>query len=160
MSEQVEFFKSLGETAFGRLERSTKELTTKEIDWRPMEEANSIRWILTHISRICNVGFPRIFKGDSTYTPKGWPEDYVGNISYSLEKIMGDLEKGKDIVMCGLGELTQADLEADIPLWGGTRRRDFAVMVYLSEIIHHAGQIAYLKGAIGRRREKDSSFLA
>lgn len=160
MSGQVEFFKSLGETAFGRLERSTKELTKKEIDWRPMEEANSIRWILTHISRICNVGFPRIFKGDSTYTPKGWPEDYVGKTSYSLEKIMGDLEKGKDIVMCGLGELTQADLEADIPLWGGTRRRDFAVMAYLSEIIHHAGQIAYLKGAIGRRREKDSSFLA
>jgi hypothetical protein len=42
MSGHVEFFKSLGETAFGRLERSTKELTEKEIDWRLMEEARDI----------------------------------------------------------------------------------------------------------------------
>ena len=160
MSVQVEFFKSLAETAFGRLARSTKELTEKEIDWRPLEEANSIRWILTHLSRICNVGFPRIFKADPEYTPAGWPEDYVDNTSYSLEKVMGDLRKGKDIVICGLGELTPADLKADIPLWGGTRKRHFALMAYLSEIIHHAGQIAYLKGANGRRREKDKSFLA
>lgn len=160
MSDKVEFYKSLAEMAFGRLERATKELSENEIDWRPLEEANSIRWILTHLSRICNVGFPRIFKGDPEYTPAGWPDDYVGNTSYSLEKVMGDLEKGKNIVMSGLDELTPADLEADIPLWGGTRKRSFALMVYLSEIIHHEGQIAYLKGAIGRRRETDEHFLA
>jgi len=160
MSGQVEFFKSLAEMAFGRLERATKELTEKEIDWRPLEEANSIRWILTHLSRICNVGFPRIFKGDPKYEPVDWPDDYVDNRSYSLEKVMGDLEKGKNILMSGLDELTPADLDADIPLWGGTRKRHFALTAYLSEIVHHAGQIAYLKGAISRRRETDEHFLA
>lgn len=159
MSGDVEFLKGLAEMAFGRLERATKELTEKEIDWRPLEEANSIRWILTHLSRICNVGFPRIFKGDPDYTPADWPDDYVGNTSYSLGKIMGDLEEGKRTVMSGLRGLTAADLKADIPLWGGTRKRQFALMAYLSEIIHHAGQIAYLKGAIRRRREADEHFL-
>jgi len=158
MSEQAEFFKDLAELAFGRLERATKELTEKEIDWRPLEEANSIRWILTHLSRICNVGFPRIFRGDPDYTPAGWPDDY-GSTSISLEEVMGDLETGKTALMSGLGELTTADLEAEIPLWGGTRTRSFALMAYLSEIIHHGGQIAYLKGAIGRRRETDEHFL-
>lgn len=160
MSGQVEFFKSLAELAFSRLERATGGLTEKEIDWRPMEEANSIRWILTHLSQICNVSFPRIFKGDPEYKPADWPDDYVGNTSYSLEKIMADLEAGKDALMRGLGELTPADLEADIPLWGGTRKRHFALMAYISEILHHEGQIAYLKGAIGRRREADEHFLA
>ena len=160
MSGQIEFFKDLAEMAFGRLERATKELTEKEIDWRPLEEANSIRWILTHLSQICNVGFPRIFKGDPKYKPADWPDDYVGNTSYSLEKVMSDLEKGKNTLMSGLKKLTPADLETKIPLWGGTRKRHFALMTYLFEIIHHAGQIAYLKGAIGRRRKTDEHFLA
>jgi len=37
--------------------------------------------------------------------------DYVGNKSYSLEKIMGDLEKGKARLMRGLDTLTDASLD-------------------------------------------------
>lgn len=159
MSEQACFFKALADCAFDRLDRAAKELTENEIDWRPMDEANSIRWILTHISRICNVTFPRVLKGDPDYTPKDWPDDYTGNISYSLKRIMGDIDNGKSSLISGLVKLTSADLKAEIPLWGGTRTRSFALMTYISEIIHHTGQIAYLKGAIGRRRETDKSFL-
>ena len=159
MSEKVEMIKVFAKLAFERFDWAMKDLAKKEIDWRPMEETNSIKWILTHLSQQWNVGIYRILKGDPEYKPKDWPEDYVGNKSYSFNKIMGDIEKGKNNVMSALEELNQAELEAEIPLWGGTKKRQFGLLIYLSEIFHHAGQIAYIRGAIGRRRQTDKHFL-
>ena len=159
MPNKVELIKTFAEMAFERFDEATKDLSEKEIDWRPLEETNSVRWILTHLSQQWNVGIPRILKGDPEYEPKDWPEDYVDNRSYSFKKIMGEIEKGKDSVMRGLQELTPAELEVEIPLWGGTRKRQYGLLIYLSEIFHHVGQMAYLRGAIGRRRQTDEHFL-
>jgi len=134
MPDEVELIKKFAEMAFQRFEEAAKDLSEREIDWRPLEETNSLRWILTHLSQQWNVGIPRILKGD--------PE-----------------EKGKHSVIRGLEDLTPADLEAEIPLWGGTRKRQYGLLIYLSEIFHHVGQIAYLRGAIGRRRQTDEHFL-
>jgi len=159
MSDKVELIKTFAEIAFERFDSAMKDLSEKEIDWRPMEETNSIRWILTHLSQQWNVGIHRILKGDPEYKPKDWPEDYVGNRSYSFEKIMSEIENGKNKVMSGLEELTLAELEAEIPLWGGTKKRQYGLLIYLSEIFHHEGQIAYLRGAVKRRRQTDEHFL-
>jgi hypothetical protein len=147
MSDKVELIKTFAEIAFERFDSAMKDLSEKEIDWQPVEEK---QW---------NVGIPRILKGDPEYKPKDWPEDYVGNRSYSFEKIMNEIEKGRNIVMSGLEELTLAELEAEIPLWGGTKKRQYGLLIYLSEIFHHEGQIAYLRGAVKRRRQTDEHFL-
>lgn len=159
MSEKVELIKTFAEMAFERFDREMKDLSEKEIDWRPMEESNSIRWILTHLSQQWNVGIHRILKGDPEYKPEGWPEDYVGNRSYSFERIMGEIENGKNNVMNGLEQLTPTELDGEITLWGGKRKRQFGLLIYLSEIFHHAGQIAYLRGSIRRRRQQNEHFL-
>lgn len=159
MSDKVEMVKRFAEIAFERFDWAAKDLSEKEIDWRPMEETNSIRWILTHLSQQWNVGIPRVLKGDPDYKPRGWPEDYVGNMSYSFDRIIGEIEKGKNIVTNGLKNLTLEELEAESPMWGGKKKRQYGILMYLSEIFHHAGQIAYLKGAIDRRRKTDRNFL-
>ena len=159
MSNKVESIKTFAEIAFERFDSAIKDLSEKEIDWQPVEETNSIRWILTHLSQQWIVGIPRILKGDPEYKPKDWPEDYVGNRSNSFEKIMSEIEKGRNIVMSGLEKLTLAELEAEIHLWGGTKKRQYGLLIYLSEIFHHEGQIAYLRGAVKRRRQTDEHFL-
>jgi hypothetical protein len=159
MSEKVELVKTLAEIAFERFDEAMEDLSQKEIDWRPTEETNSIRWILTHLSRQWNVGIPAVLKADPEYKPKDWPEDYVGNTLYSLKKLLNDLEKGKNTVTKGFAELSLAELEAEIPLWGDTRKREYGLLLYVSEIFHHEGQIAYLRGAIKRRRQTDEHFL-
>lgn len=160
MSEKMESIKRFAEISFGRFDRSIKDLSEKEIDWRPMEEANSIRWILTHLSQQWNVGIPAVLKGDEKCKPESWPEDYVGNESLAFERIMDDIKKGKNTVLKGLEGMSPTDLEAEIPLWGGRRKREFGLLMFLSEILHHEGQIIYLRGAIGRRRQTDEHFLA
>jgi hypothetical protein len=160
ISEKVETIRRFADVSFDRFDKAVENISEKELDWRPIEEANSIRWILTHLSQQWNVGMPCVLKGDPKYKPNGWPENYVGNQSYSLDKIIGDIDKGKNTVMQGLSELSAADLEAEIPLWGGRRKRQYGLLLYLSEILHHEGQIIYLKAAIGRRRQTDKHFLA
>lgn len=151
MREYAEFI-------FERLQDTTKDLTEKEIEWRPVPESNNIRWILNHLARIANLSLPRIIKGDPEYAPEGWPADYR-DTTHTLEKMLSDIGMGKGAVLGGLGALSSEDLEAEIPLWGGTRKRKTGLFAYLGELMHHRGQIAMLRGNIKRRREKNPNFL-
>jgi hypothetical protein len=137
-----------------------KDLKESEIDWKPVDEANNIKWILTHLSQQWNVGFQRTFKGDNNYKPAGWPDNYVGNNEVTLAKLSVDLAKGRAAVLEGLGKLTAADLAVEVQSPSGPVKRYDRLMRQLSEIMHHEGQIAYIRGAIGRRRKKDNHFLA
>jgi len=160
MSEKVESLKAFANLAFGRFDNTVKDLKESDIDWKPVEEANNIRWILTHLSQQWNVGFQRTFRGDNNYKPAGWPDDYVGSKTITYAKLMADLAKGRAAVLEGLGKLSAADLAVEVQSLSGMVKRHDRLMRQLSEIAHHEGQIAYIRGAIGRRRQKDGSFLA
>ena len=158
MSEKKEMLKTVAENAFGRCDRVLKDMTEKEIEWRPVPESNNIRWILNHLSRQWNISIPRMIKGDSNYTPADWPDDYA-NSNPSLQKLMSDLEKGKAAVLSGIDALSPVDLDAEIDLGRGGRKRLLMILAYLLEAVHHEGQIAMFRGNIRRRREKDKTFL-
>ena len=158
MDNDVAVLKRFAEYAFGTLERTCAELTEKEADWSPVEEANNTRWILNHVSRITNLSIPRILKGDPNYAPRGWAEDYREQ-TIDVETLMDDIQTGKETVLESFEGLNSASLAEDISLWRGTKKREFGIFAYLGEIITHKGQIAALRGNIKRRREKDAGFL-
>lgn len=159
MSEKVITLKAITELAFTRFENSTKDLKEVESMWRPVPEANNIKWILTHLSQQWNVGLQRTIKGDMSFKPAGWPDNYVGNMEIHLVKLLEDLKKGKSEVLAGLDKLTSADLSSELNTPRGARKREDMLMMSLTEIIHHEGQIAYIRGAIGRKRQSDPTFL-
>ncbi len=158
MSEKMEILKEYAEYVFNRFGRTVEGLAEEELDWSPMEESNSMRWILNHLSRIVNVYAMMYIKGDPDYVPEGWPNDYAEK-SLELEKLLGDIEKGKKVMLGGLDSLSSADLKAEITRRGTSRTRQAGLFGMLSEIVHHNGQIAYLRGTIKRHREKDPQFL-
>jgi hypothetical protein len=159
LSEKTESLKAFATLAFGRFDSTMKDLKESEIDWKPVEEANNIRWILTHLSQQWNVGFQRTFKGDNNYKPAEWPDDYVGNKSVTLAKLLADMAKGRAAVLEGLGRLSAADLLVEVQSPSGPVKSYDRLMRQISETFHHEGQIAYIRGAIGRRRQTDSRFL-
>jgi hypothetical protein len=159
LSERVKTLKTFADLVFGRFDNSVKDLKETEAEWKPMGEANNIKWILTHLSQQWNMGVTRAIKGDPTFKPAGWPDDYVGNKSYSLEKIMKDLKQGREKVLEALDKLNPADLDVDITTPRGVRKREIMLMMLLSEIPHHEGQIAYIRGVVGRRKQTEPSFL-
>ena len=112
------------------------------------------------LSQQWNLGIERAIRGDITYKPAGWPDDYVGNATYPLTRIMDDIKKGRTKVIESLGKVKPADLDVEVPTpRGGTRKREAMLMTLISEIPHHEGQIAYIRGAISRRRQTDTHFL-
>ncbi|UCH57293.1 MAG: DinB family protein [Candidatus Bathyarchaeota archaeon] len=150
MSEKIETMKAFTRLAISRLEDEAGGLTEEVLGWRACEEANSVRWILTHTAQLGNVFICKVLRGDWDYWPEGWPRDYVDNRSYSLGRIMGDLKKGSELFLEALDQLTAEKLAEEIP-FGGGRPREYAVMFLISEIIHHEGQLAQALGTIRRQ---------
>ena len=135
--------KSFAEMGFFRLNNITKDLTEFQLDWKSCDEANTIRNILTHMNQELHVYLPRMLTGK---TPEDWPDDYQGNLNYSLEKIMLDMEEGKTKLYKMLDETTDEALEKEVDLFMGKRPLQFYVTLMISEIIHHEGQIAAILG--------------
>jgi uncharacterized damage-inducible protein DinB len=159
MSEKASILKEYAEYVYESLGRTVEGLTEREMGWRPTEVSNNIEWILNHLARISNLSLQRIIKGDPEYKPSGWPDDYADR-HHGLEKMLKDIDAGKKAVLEEMGKLSDADLEEEIPLWGGKRKRKTGLFAYLGELMHHRGQIAYLRGTMKRLKEKDPKFLA
>ena len=109
MYENVQILREGVEYVFERLHRTVDGLTEKELDWKPLNESNNIRWILNHISRLSNISTMIYIKGDPSYLPEDWPEDYREK-QHTLEKLLGDISKGKAAVRAGLEDMKSADL--------------------------------------------------
>lgn len=146
MSDKIMTLKAFTELGFSRLDRAIKELKEEQLDWKSCSEANTIRWILTHLSSELHVFVPKILKGDKEYVPEGWPEDYVGNEGFSLEKILGDLSTGKEAFMASLDQISEDDLSVEMDWFYGKQPKMQYLMLAISEIIHHEGQIAAILG--------------
>ncbi|MCW4051116.1 MAG: DinB family protein [Candidatus Bathyarchaeota archaeon] len=152
MSQSIETMKAFAMLGFNRLERATKDITDEQLDWRSCTEANTIRWILTHLSSELHAYIPKILKGDPSYKVEGWPEDYVGNTSYSLEKIMGDIQSGKEKLIKKLDKLTEEKLAEELDWFFGKQPKKQYMMLFISEILHHEGQIAAILGVEKRMK--------
>ena len=146
MSDRIETIKSFVELGFTRLDMVTKDLKEEQLDWKYCPQANTARWLLTHLSNELYVYIPKILKGDKDYYPEGWPEDYTGNAGYSLEKILGDLEEGKKKLIKSLEETTDEKLDKEMEWFWGKLPRLSYLNLMVSEILHHGGQIAAILG--------------
>ncbi len=146
MDEKIETIRAFTQLGLDLLDRRTADLEEAQLDWKSCAEANTIRWILTHLSYEMHVFFPKVVKGEKDYKPEGWPSDYVGNAGYSLEKIKGDLETGKAKLMKMLGNLTPEDLAEQMDWFSGVKPKEAYLMLGVSEIFRHEGQIAAILG--------------
>ena len=158
MSAKAEVLKEEFEFVLARLEETLEGTDDKEFTYRLTEASNDIQSILNHLSRITNLHIPRIIKGDFKYTPENWPDDYVEH-SYSLEKLMGDINKGRKKVLEDVARLSEKQLEKEIPLMTGPYPRKIGLYAYVGELFHHRGQIAFIRGTVKRLRERDHDFL-
>ncbi len=159
MGNQVDLLKDYTENVFSRIDRTLNGVEEKHMMWKPTEASNNGDWLLNHMCRIANVSLPRILTGNQEYTPAGWSETYRED-SHSLEDYKKDLSAAKTAIISALDSVTDSMLEEEIPLWRGRMfKRKAALFNYFGELVHHNGQIAYLKGTMTRLAEKDPDLL-
>lgn len=159
MTTQIDLLKEYTENVFNRIDRTLNGVEDKHLDWKPTEVSNNIGWQLNHMCSIANVVLLRIITGNQEYTPEAWPENYH-ELSKNLEGYKTDLATAKDAIMSSFSGSNDDELEKEIPLWRGRMvKRKIALFTYFGELIHHNGQIAYIKGTMKRLAEKDQNFL-
>jgi uncharacterized damage-inducible protein DinB len=131
------------EYIFREITNTNDKITPEILDWRPVEEANSTHWILTHQTRIASLLIPQVITG--TNNPAGWDDNYQEQ-PHSLEELRNDLREAREKVLTLLDGLEEEDLNRGIMIWGSTQPLKEAIFALLGELMHHNGQIAMLKG--------------
>ena len=152
MSEKIGAMRIFTKFGLDRLRWDLREFAPELLDWKQCEKANSIRWLLAHISMVLNVYIPRAVTGDLGYVPEGWPDDYADDGSHSLEGLVADIKEGEVRALESLGSLSRESLEDTLDWYIGEERREVYLMILASEILHHEGQVA---AAIGLKRRMD-----
>lgn len=143
---KIDTIKEFAELGFNRLDGALKDITEEQLDWMSCSEANTIRNILTHLISEWYGFVPKIIAGDKDAKVKGVPEGYVGNKDLNLDQIMKDLKEGKDHLRKELGKVKDEDLAKEMDWFMGKKPVGFYLMLAVSEIIHHEGQIAAIRG--------------
>ena len=143
---KINTIKEFAGLGFMRLDRALDGLTEEQLDWMSCSEANTIRNILTHLISEWYGFIPKIIAGDKDAQVKGVPEGYVGSTDLSLEDLMKDYKEGKEYLLKKLGKVKDEDLGKEMDWFMGKQTIGSYLMLGVSEIIHHEGQIAAIRG--------------
>ncbi len=158
--------------ALGRVADAVREATVglgvQELAWQPDPEANSIAWLVWHLSRVQDNHLSELMGTEEVWTQGGWFDRYGlrlqaddtgyghGAEQVAQVRIDGELLRGyhTDIqlhTMPWVRDLRDEDLERivdrrwDPPVTLGVR-----VVSVIADCLQHAGQAAYLRGLLER----------
>ncbi|MBW1858345.1 MAG: DinB family protein [Deltaproteobacteria bacterium] len=138
--------KEFTKVGFNRLNNATKDLTEEQLDWKSCSEANTIRNVLGHLMGEWYGFIPKILAGDKGLKTEG----YSGTEGKSLEQIRNDLAEGQKHLLSELDKVKDEDLAKEMDWFMGKQPRLGYLLMGVSEIIHHEGQIAAIRG-LGNR---------
>jgi DinB family protein len=166
--------------AFGRVHELIPALldglTVDDVLWRPDPQANSIGWLLWHLTRVEDDHLAGVAGSEQVWTNQGWstrfglpyderahgfgmsPEQ-VGAFSISdLSLLSGYSSAVGERSRAVLDALTDADLDRVIDTrWDPPLTVAVRLVSVADEIAQHAGQAGYIRGlrerAVGRRSE-------
>lgn len=160
---------------FGRIRQEVAEavegLTTRELCSRPDPEANTIAWLVWHLTRVQDDHVAAAAEGEQTWLTGGWADRFglpfgssatgYGQSSEEVAAVTADAELlvgYQDAVsaevcryVAGLGDDDfdrVVDRRWDPPVTLGVR-----LVSVLSDCLQHVGQAAYVRGLLLRSRD-------
>jgi hypothetical protein len=160
--------------AFGRIReavhQATDNLTAAELAFRPQPDANSIGWLIWHLTRVQDDHVADVAGHGQTWTARGWASrfglpfgdgatgwsqnsDEVGAVQVpSAELLTGYHDDVYEASLRYVRTLSDADLDRivderwDPPVTLGVR-----LVSVIEDDLQHAGQAAYVRGLLAAR---------
>jgi len=139
---KVDNIKHFAGMSLNRLDNTTKNLSEEQLDWKSCSEANTVRNILGHLVGEWYGFIPKIAAGSKDAEVEG----YAGTEGKSLEQIKADYEAGKANLMKTLDGISDEALAKEMEWFMGKQSTANYLMLGVSEILHHEGQIAAILG--------------
>jgi hypothetical protein len=160
--------------AFGRVNELVGEIVTglgpDELTFRPDAEANSIAWLVWHLARVQDDHIAHLAQVDQVWVAEGWADrfglpfpvkaigygqssDEVAQVRAPGELLVGYHDAVHRLTARYVEGIEAAELDRvvdrrwDPPVTAGVR-----VVSVISDTLQHAGQAAYVRGLVERRR--------
>ena len=148
------------------LHRTLDGLTLEEIHRQPSSDANSIAWLVWHLTRVQDTSVSGLMDEDSVWRSQDWPakfgitedvdsdgfghtpEQVAAFRAPSIETLLGYHEQVAARAKSYVAGLSAADFDRDLgqPQWQPPPTVGVRLVSVLSDNLQHAGQAAYLRG--------------
>ncbi|MFF9913929.1 DinB family protein [Streptomyces sp. NPDC013457] len=159
--------------AFGRVQEAVhgavEGLSEDELAERIDEDANSIAWLVWHLTRIQDDHVAGVFGTEQLWTEDGWKARFdlpfsaratgygqssnqVAKVRVSAELLLGYYDAVHARSLEHLGTLTDADLDRVVDeAWDPPVTLGVRLVSVIAEDNQHAGQAAFVRGVVERR---------
>ncbi len=159
--------------AFGRIRETVHHvidgLTPEELAFRPDDEANSIVWLVWHLTRVQDDHVADMAGTEQVWTSSGWSERFglslpvpdtgYGHRSGQVAAVTGDadlLAGYHDAVHNATVRYVQGLRDGDLDRivderWDPPVTMGVRLVSIVSDDLQHAGQAAYIRGLLARR---------
>jgi hypothetical protein len=145
-------------------------LDRDQLAWRPDDGANSIAWLLWHLTRIADDPVAEVAGTEQVWVAAGWHERFDlpfppevhgwGQTTTDVARVRvdGDLLAGyhaevAERTIAYVGQLTPDDLDRIVDeRWDPPVSLGVRLVSVVNEVNQHVGQAAYVRGLIERRR--------
>ena len=143
-------------------------LDEDDLAWRPDPDANSIAWLIWHLTRVADDHVAEVAGTDQVWTSDGWHQRFAlpfpaadhgyghSSADVAAVRVPSDLLAGyhdavAEAILAYVGTLSPSDLDRvvdehwDPPVTLGVR-----LVSVVNDATQHLGQAAYLRGLIER----------
>jgi hypothetical protein len=162
----TEFVAQLMATSHRRMLRAIEGLDDLRLHHQPAHGANSIAWLVWHLSRWKDTSTAAVLGEQSVWLREGWPARFglpseatgygdtpeqVAAFHAERDVLMGYVEAAHQAAMRRMAAMTPALLRAPFRYNEGDPERPAWRAIYTNVIdfMEHTGQIAYLRGMLG-----------
>ncbi|WP_280413796.1 mycothiol transferase [Nocardia carnea] len=143
-------------------------LDDEALNYRPAPEANSIAWLIWHLTRVQDEHLSELTGGESFWTGRGWFERFdlpidrtatgygdtpadVSRIQAPAELLTGYYDAVHAHTLRFVGNLTDNDLDEIVDeTWNPPVTMGVRLISVIADDLQHAGQAAYLRGVYAR----------
>ncbi|MGW6964851.1 mycothiol transferase [Streptomyces zaomyceticus] len=159
--------------SFGRVREVVHEavegLTEDELAARIDPDANSIAWLVWHLTRIQDDHLAGAFGGEQLWKTAGWHDRFglpfperatgygqtsaqVASVRAPAELLLGYHDAVYERTLDLVGPLTDAELDRVVDTdWDPPVTLGVRLVSVIADDLQHAGQAAYVRGAVERR---------
>ena len=159
--------------AFGRIKEEVHAvldgIDERHLGFRPDPDANSVAWLIWHLTRVQDDHIAGAAGMQQVWTTQGWNERFglpfdpsahgYGQSSEDVaalgdipaEKLLGYYDAVHEQTLQYVGNLSEADLDRIVDEnWDPPVTLAARLVSVLDDDLEHAGQAAFVKGALGR----------
>jgi uncharacterized damage-inducible protein DinB len=154
------------------LNRVLPGLTSEQLIYRPTEEANSIAWLVWHLTRIQDHHLSGLAEKPQLWVSEGWHERFGKQADpqdtgqrYTPEQVAEIRPTDAQLLLDYhdavyqrsveyIKTLSESDLDRELnePQWNPLPTVGVRLVSVIADNIQHAGQAAYLRGCIEQKR--------